>query len=315
MPTKRESLISEVQQVKKKIGRGNIINVFKVLGLFIIAGLATWQTLVFIQPSGPKKSDDHIAVIKINGAIASGSKYGDGLQLAEALKEAIDNDSAKAVVIMANSPGGSPVQSEILSEMLIREQDAAGKPIVFQIEEVCASACVYISSSLKNGMVYAHKNSLIGSIGVKMESFGLVDAMKTLGIERRSYTIGESKSFVDPFQPEDDAITQHIETELLTPLYAEFTNVVRQGRGEKLSDDPRVLTGLVWTGEQSVELGLVDEIRTSYEVREALSAEFDTDKFIVYNEGTGSIMQFLTSEFWSDVISRALIQSELRVEF
>lgn len=307
-------LVEEVKQVKKKISRGNLINIFKVIGLFVLAGIATWQTVGFFQPDTPDKESHHIGIVTLKGAIASGEKFGDGLLLSEALQEALDNDSAKAVIIMANSGGGSPVQAEILSEMLIEAQAQYTKPIYFVIEEVCASACMYISSSLSNGHVIAHKNSLVGSIGIKMETFGFVEAMNKVGIERRSYTIGDAKSFIDPFKPEDTIVANHIETEILPPLYDVFTEVVRNGRGDKLSDDPRALSGLVWTGHQAVELGLVDRIGTSFQVRESLANEFDTDRFISYNAGPSNLMKLLTSDFWSEVIAKVITQSDSSIE-
>lgn len=268
-----------------------------------MASVAIWQSYILFFEGRLNKNTDHIAIITLAGAIGSGEKYGDGLKLSQAFHEATQKDGTKAIIIEANSGGGAPVQAEIFHETLALYLSTKNhKPVYFIIEEICASACMYIAAAISNNYLFAHKNSLVGSIGVKLESFGFVEAMQTIGIERRSYTAGDNKAFLDPFKPEDDQITQHINDYLLSPLFEEFKSVIVAGRGDKLSNDPRVLSGLIWSAQDAIELGLIDATVTSWRLRQQLSEQYDTNVFIPYNKTTSKITDLLKANFWADVI-------------
>jgi len=144
-------------------------------------------------------------------------------------------------------------------------------PMYAVVTDVCASGCYYVVSATDD--IYVAEASIIGSIGVRMDSFGFVDAMHKLGIERRLYTAGESKGFLDPFTPSKPAEVEHVQL-LLTDIHQQFINAVKEGRGDRLKDKADLYTGLVWTGEESVPMGLADEIgSTSYVAREVIGAE------------------------------------------
>jgi protease-4 len=149
------------------------------------------------------------------------------------------------------------------------------KPLYAVIADICASGGYYIAVAADK--VYADKASIVGSIGVRMDGFGFVDAMDKLGVERRLLTAGEHKGFLDPFQPVKESDVQHVKT-LLADIHQQFIDVVKTGRGERLKEDPNLFSGFVWTGEQAIELGLVDELGSSSQVaRDVIKAETIVD--------------------------------------
>jgi protease-4 len=136
---------------------------------------------------------------------------------------------------------------------------------------MCASGGYYVASAADE--IYADKASLVGSIGVVMNSFGFVESMEKLGVERRLYTAGDNKGFLDPFSPEKPDEVNHVKS-LLSQIHQQFIDVVKQGRGDKLKDDKQLFSGLIWTGDQAVKLGLVDSLgSSSYVAREIIKAE------------------------------------------
>ncbi|PSX07013.1 S49 family peptidase [Photobacterium angustum] len=306
MSSKLSKLTNEVSLLSNRLRRNTFMGFVKVVLMALMASVAIYQSYVLFIDGSQDKDKDHIAIIKLAGTIASGQKYGDGLSLSQAFHRATESKGSKAVIIQANSGGGAPVQAEIFNETLTTYLAKENhKPVFFIIEEVCASACMYIAAAITDNNLLAHKNSLVGSIGVKLETFGFVEAMRAVGVERRSYTIGDNKAFLDPFQPEDTIVKDHINNRLLSPLFDEFKSVILAGRGNKLSDDPRVLSGLVWTGSEAIKLGLIDDTTTSFRLRQKLSKQYDTDTFISYNKKASKITDLFKSEFWSDVIIRS----------
>lgn len=197
----------------------------------------------------------HAAVIKINGAIMAG-----GRTSAEAinplLREAFESSSAKAVVLYMNSPGGSPVQSALINDEITRLKTLHDKPIYVVAEDICASGCYYIAAAADK--IYANKGSIIGSIGVRFDSFGFTDLMDKLGIENRSMTAGEYKSFINPFGAEDPEAKKFFQERILERTHQQFIEVVRHGRGDRLDEVEGLFSGLVWLGDEAVEIGLID---------------------------------------------------------
>lgn len=304
---------NQIDKLNKHMKRSNALNVIKLFGTGIIISIVAYQTWsVFKSPS--VTSDPHIAVIKIHGEIGSGKRYGDGLDIATSIHKAVENENVKAILISANSPGGSPVQSEIIVSQL--RKAAQEKPIVISIAEMCASACVYIVASSPDVTVTAHRSSMIGNIGVKMDGFGAHKLLETLKVERRTYSAGEFKTFLDPFLETDPDVEMHIKDELLSPVYDQFVQTLKEGRGHKLSTQSDLFSGLIWVGEKAKKLGLIDEIATSWEVRQKLSVDFDTDKFVNYNDKKMNFNSLLTSKFWGDAIVFALdTQNESPIAF
>ena len=295
-------LIDIRNQLTKLSWRSTLRTIIPLLFL-IFAGVQMFTWLGEDPNAIPDKP--HLALVKIEGAIGPGSKYGDAMKLVDALDKASKNDNAKAILIEADSGGGSPVHAEIVSNA-IDDIRKSGKKVLFSVGELCASACLYIGSQADE--VFVHRNSLVGSVGVKIEGWGIDRLMNKVGIQRRSYSKGQHKTFLDPFQPEDKVVAEHVEDKILTPLFSEFKRVLKKGRGEKLSDDPRVLSGLVWTGSEAVELGLADKIADSWTLRENLKNEYAVDDIIAYNKKRVRVRDLLTSDFYAEVISKALLK-------
>ena len=192
--------------------------------------------------------------------------------LISGLKQAYEYPQVKGVVVVINSPGGSPVQAgQVYEEIRRLRERHPGKPTYAVVEELAASGGYYIAAGAER--IYVDKASIVGSIGVVMQSFGLVDAIDKLGVERRVITAGENKAFLDPFLPLEPRHVEHIRA-MLADVHKQFIDAVRTGRGERLKETPELYSGLVWTGTRAVELGLADAIGSvDYVAREVIKAE------------------------------------------
>ena len=216
------------------------------------------------------KTMPHTALVEVRGEIASGAEASADLVVA-ALKSAFEDDGAKGIVLLINSPGGSPVQAGIIHDEIRRLRAHHEKPIHAVVEESCASAAYYIAAA--TDQIYVDKASIVGSIGVLMDGFGFTGLMDKLGIERRLMTAGENKGFLDPFSPQSDAQRRHAQA-MLDQIHRQFIDSVRQGRGERLKEVPGLFSGLFWTGQQAVELGLADHLGSlDFVAREVFKAE------------------------------------------
>lgn len=216
------------------------------------------------------KSSPHTAVIDIKGEIAVDAQTSADAVVAS-LRSAFDDGGAKAVVLLVNSPGGSPVQAGIINDEIFRLKKKYDKPVYAVVEESCASAAYYIASAADE--IYVDKASIVGSIGVLMDGFGFTGTMDKLGVERRLLTAGENKGFLDPFsplQPEQRAYA----LKMLEQIRQQFIAVVEKGRGDRLKVMPETFSGLFWTGEQAVRMGLADGLGSlDYVAREVVKAE------------------------------------------
>ena len=216
------------------------------------------------------KLSPHTAVIQIDGEIGPKQEASAEFIVAAA-KAAFEDQGAQGVVLLINSPGGSPVQAGIVSDELKRLKEKYKKPLYAVVEESCASAAYYIAASADR--IFVDKASIVGSIGVLMEGFGFVGLMDKLGIERRLLTAGENKGFLDPFSPQTDRHREHAQ-QMLNQVHRQFIDVVRAGRGKRLKDVPELFSGLFWTGQQAVELGLADQLgNLDFVAREVIKAE------------------------------------------
>ena len=217
------------------------------------------------------KSTKHTALVEVQGVIADGADASAD-NIIQGLREAFEEPNAKAVILRINSPGGSPVQAGYVYDEIKRlRKKHKDKKIYAVISDMCASGGYYIAVAADE--IYADKASIVGSIGVLMNGFGFTEAMKTLGVERRLYTAGSSKGFLDPFSDVKKSDKAHIQ-KLLGTIHTQFINTVKEGRGKRLVDDEKLFTGLVWTGEESVELGLTDGLGgSSFVAREIIEAE------------------------------------------
>ena len=233
---------------------------FRLLTLaLVLGGAALIYTTVKGLGTDDSASEPHTALIKIEGAIDADGDAGSE-RIVAALQAAFGDSGTRAVVLRINSPGGSPVQSGIISDEIHRLRAAnADKPVYAVIEDLGASGAYYIAAAADQ--IYVNRASLVGSIGVIMEGFGATEAMQRLGIERRVIKAGDNKALLDPFQPRDPVQVAHA-TQMVNEIHQQFITAVRQGRGDRLRETPDMFSGLVWTGARSVELGLADGLGT-----------------------------------------------------
>ncbi|MDQ3025606.1 MAG: S49 family peptidase [Pseudomonadota bacterium] len=242
-----------------------------------------WFTIAFLVIAGlmgwigrPDKDSTvsvgrHTAVVDVEGVIGVESKAS-AERVIKGLNRAFKDSNTVGVVLRINSPGGSPVQAGYVNDEIRRLRAKHPEiPLHAVVQDLCASGGYYIAVAADK--IYVDKASLVGSIGVIMGSFGFVGTLDKLGMERRSYTSGDNKDFLDPFQPENPAHREHAQ-KMLSEIHAQFINVVRQGRGSRLKETTETFSGLIWTGEKSIELGLADSLgSTEFVAREVIKAE------------------------------------------
>jgi len=221
-------------------------------------------------PAMTDKSLPHTALIEIKGEIAADHDTS-AENVVASLRSAFEDHGARGIVILINSPGGSPVQAGIINDEIRRLRDKYKKPVFVVVEESCASAAYYIAVAADR--IFVDKASLVGSIGVLMDGFGFTGLMEKLGVERRLITAGEHKGILDPFRPQAADEREYVQ-KMLAQIHRQFIDVVKRGRGERLKDDPDLFTGLFWTGARAVELGLADQLgNVDFVAREVVKAE------------------------------------------
>lgn len=211
------------------------------------------------------------ALVDVRGAIGP-DLPASADNIVEGLRAAFEDKRTAAVILRINSPGGSPVQSAYVNDEIRRLRGLHPETKLYAVvEDICASGAYYIAAAADE--IYADKGSLVGSIGVRMDGFGFVDAMRKLGVERRLLTAGEHKGMLDPFLPQDAGEVSHVKS-LLEEIHKQFIATVKKGRGERLKGGNEVFSGLIWTGESARELGLVDALGSaSFVAREVVGAE------------------------------------------
>jgi protease-4 len=262
-----KTLLASVQE-QRRSRRWGIF--FKSLTfLYLFGALALFSPLMDFGKGG-SRSTSHTALIEVKGMIAD-TEAASADNIVGSLRSAFEDEKTKGVILRINSPGGSPVQSGYIYDEIRRLR--AQKPdikVYAVITDLGASGAYYIASAADQ--IYADKASLVGSIGVTAAGFGFVGTMEKLGVERRTYTSGEHKAFLDPFQPpkpDETAFWQGV----LDTTHKQFIASVKAGRGDRLKDKdhPELFSGLVWTGEQAVGLGLVDGLGSaSYVARDII---------------------------------------------
>lgn len=246
---------------------------FKLLTfLYLFGALLMFSPLFDLQKTAAR-GETHTALVEVRGMIAD-NEAASADNIVSSLRAAFEDPKTKGVVLRINSPGGSPVQSGYIYDEIRRLRGEHPDTKVYAvITDLGASGAYYIASAADE--IYADKASLVGSIGVTAASFGFVDLMGKLGVERRVYTSGEHKAFLDPFQPQKDDETRFWQG-VLDTTHRQFIESVKKGRGDRLKVDghPELFSGLVWSGEQALELGLVDKLgSTSYVAREVIGAK------------------------------------------
>lgn len=213
----------------------------------------------------------HTAVIDVVGAIAE-DKDANAADIIESLRDAVKDENTKGIILHANSPGGSPVQSSYIYEEIRKiKKEHPTLPIYAVVSDVCASGCYYIASA--SDKIFVNPSSLIGSIGVLMDGFGFVDIMQKMGVERRLLTAGAHKAMLDPFSPPKEEETRYMQS-LLDQVHQQFISAVKTGRGKRLKETPDMFSGLVWTGEAGVKLGIADDFgNEDFVAKELIGAE------------------------------------------
>jgi protease IV len=265
-----ERLAMEAMAEQRRRRRWGIF--FKLLGFAYLT--AVFVILADFGGVGSDKSTDgkgHTALITIEGILISGSETS-AEHVIPALQAAFAEPSAQGLILRINSPGGSPVQAGLINDEILRLRATRPNwPVYAVVEDICASGGYYIAVAAE--AIYVDKASIVGSIGVLMNGFGFVEAMEKLGIERRLITAGDNKGFLDPFSPSDPGQQAKAQV-MLEDVHRQFITVVQRGRGERLSAAEEVFSGLVWSGERSIELGLVDGLGSVESVaRDLIKAE------------------------------------------
>lgn len=256
-----------------------------------------------------KTFDEHTALIEINGVIQAGGEVTADAVMAS-LNDAYESKGTKGIILRINSPGGSPVQAGIINDEIRRQKKLHPKiPVYAVVEDICASGGYYIAAAADK--IYVDKASIVGSIGVLMDGYGFTEAMKKVGVERRLMTAGENKAMLDPFSPVNPK-HQELAQAMLDEIHEQFKTVVRQGRGSRLKETPETFSGLFWSGEQSIKIGLADAVGSAdYVAREVIKQEEIVD-FTYQDDLASRIAKRIgasVSTAIGEVISRQLVDS------
>lgn len=240
---------------------------------FVVLAYLVAVLVLVVDWGGSEKIADgtHTALINLRGTIEAGGDAS-AEKINGALQSAFEDKGTAGIIMRINSPGGSPVQSGIVYDEIRRLRTKYPKiPLYVVVEDLCASGGYYIASAADK--IFVDKASIVGSIGVLMDGFGFTGTMEKLGVERRLLTAGVNKGFLDPFSPQDEKQKEHAQI-LLGEIHKQFIEVVRQGRGKRLKETPDMFSGLMWTGSQSIQLGLADDFGTVDSVaRDIIKAE------------------------------------------
>ncbi len=241
--------------------------------LFLVAYVSVFTLVYFVDgwEGASIGGGKHTALVDISGVISADSQA-NADYIVSGLRAAFEDENTAGIILRINSPGGSPVQAGYVNDEIYRLRDKYPDiPFYSVITDMCASGGYYIAAAADK--IYADKASVVGSIGVIMSGFGFVGTIEKLGIERRLLHAGENKGFLDPFSPLKSEEVEHVEI-LLAEIHQQFVDVVKKGRGDKLVNDEKIFSGLIWTGEQSLELGLVDALGSpGYVAREVIGVE------------------------------------------
>jgi len=238
------------------------------LYLIVLLGMAVYPK--FKQDIGVD-GKYHTAVVDVVGPIAE-DKLANADSIIDSLREAVKDKHTKGIILHANSPGGSPVQSSyVYDEIRSIKKQHPDLPIIAVVSDMCASGCYYIVAA--SDKIIVNPASLVGSIGVLMDGFGFVDVMQKTGVERRLLTAGAHKAMLDPFSPPKEDETLYMKG-LLGQVHQQFISAVKTGRGDRLKETPDTFSGLVWTGEEGVKLGIADGFgNQDYVAKELIGAE------------------------------------------
>ncbi|MCP4769371.1 MAG: S49 family peptidase [Gammaproteobacteria bacterium] len=254
--------------------------------LFFIIYLTVVTIVAFSRSSGgfvvggEPDGEKHTAVVRVSGIIASGEEGGSEIVIA-GLEAAFEHEDTAAIVLEINSPGGSPVQAAYIYDEIQRlRQEHDTIPVHAVVVDIAASGGYFVAAAADK--IYVNQSSLVGSIGVRMDAFGFVDLMKKIGVERRLLTAGENKGLFDPFLPEQADQKAHLQS-MLNEVHLHFINAVREGRGDRLVEAEGIFSGLIWSGETALSLGLVD----AYGNTRSVARDFDAENIVDFTPSAG----------------------------
>lgn len=251
------------------------------------------------------KADPFVAVIRLQGMIANGSRGLDDVGLAPVIERAFAKGKPAAVALEINSPGGSAAQSSLIAARIRRLAEEKKVPVVAFVEDVAASGGYWLACAADE--IIIDRASIVGSIGVISAGFGLDQAIARYGVERRVHTAGKSKSMLDPFRPEKPEDVERL-TALLGDLHGFFIDHVKTRRGARLSDNPDLFTGEIWVGDKAVAQGLADGIG---HLVPTMTARFgDKVKFRRYGQ-----RKSLLQRFGAQILGDAIASIEERAAF
>jgi len=259
--------LSALQEQRRGRHWGIFFKSLTFLYLFIILFLG----LDWIGKKESVSIGKHTALVELRGVIAADS-VSSADNINAGLQDAFKDKNTQGVILRINSPGGSPVQAGYINDEIRRLRTKYPEiPLYAVIEDICASGGYYVAAAADK--IYVDKASIVGSIGVLMDGFGFTGAMEKLGIERRLLTAGGNKGFLDPFSPPNPQQQEYAKT-MLADIHQQFIQVVKQGRGKRLKEEPEIFSGIVWTGQKSIDLGLADAMGSAeYVAREVIKAE------------------------------------------
>ena len=258
--------MSAIQEQRRTRHWGILFKTLGFLYLFVVLFLAAG----WFGGDSVSIPREHTALVDLKGVIASEEASADAI--IASLQGAFEDEKTKGVILRINSPGGSPVQAgQIYDEIKRLRKLHPETPLYAVVDDICASGGYYVAAGADK--IYVDKASIVGSIGVLMDGFGFTQTMEKLGVERRLLTAGENKGFLDPFSPVDPK-QQAFARQMLEEIHGQFIGVVREGRGKRLKETPETFSGLVWSGEKSIELGLADALGSVESVaRDVVKAE------------------------------------------
>jgi protease-4 len=264
------------------------------------------------EAAGDLGSKPHTALVELKGVIAEGADA-DAREVNELLQAAFEDKNTKGVILEINSPGGTPVQAKAIYEEIIRLREKYPETKLYAVvSDLCASGGYYVAAAAEE--IYASKASIIGSIGVRMDGFGFQKVMEKLGVERRTLTAGKNKALLDPFAPQDPAQRAHLQG-MLEQVHQLFIDDVKVGRGDRLKESEGMFSGLIWSGEESLKLGLIDGFgNTDSIARDNIGEEnvvsFSPKKtvFEQLTEDMGAVMAKTLNRLWvSGAVDKAML--------
>jgi protease IV len=291
-----EKTLSENLIEKRRARRWRIFFRFTTLAIFlaVVGGWFAKSNFQDVSLEG-----DIVAMIPMRGVIGADNEI-ESSEFVGLLDAAYQNSRLKGVVIEMNSPGGSPVHSGIIYDAIrAKEQNYPDIPVLVVVEDMAASGGYYIASAANE--IYADKASLVGSIGVISSGFDASNLLEKIGVERRTFTAGRNKAFLDPFAPMTEEAKVKWQA-VLDETHQQFINAVKEGRGDRLVITDDVFSGMVFTGSQAIKIGLIDGLAS---VTDILDARFPDAEPVVYEPKQDSWKE-LAKEFGVKMATRVI---------